>query len=258
MPRHGVFNANQVKLAYRHLLARARWCAALLFLMGATPAFGSGTFGGSLDITSDYLVRGVSRTDHEAALQLDLHYLHSSGFFGGLFASNSRIDPYEPRDAELSAFIGYAFHPNDDWRARVLYTHYAYPFNHGGPEYDYDELNAEIAYQGWLEFSVVYSPNAPRYVPAPYRELYGVSEQAAEVNLQHPVYRTLSLIGGAGYAYLHGPEPHGYVYYSLGAAYELGAFSLSLSYVDTTAGAKALFYNGAASHRVVGTVIWRF
>jgi uncharacterized protein (TIGR02001 family) len=258
MQRHGVLNANQDQLAVRNWCAHLRWCAALLFLSGAPRIFAAGTFGGSLDVSSDYLVRGISRTDHEAALQLDVHYLHSSGFFGGLFASNSRINPYEPRDAELSAFLGYAFHPNDDWRARVLYTHYAYPFNHGGPEYDYDELNAEIAYQGWLEFSVLYSPNAPRYVPAPYRELYGVSEQAGEVNLQHAVYRTLSVIGGAGYAYLHGPEPHGYVYYSAGAAYDWGPFSLSVSYVDTTAGAKALFYKEAASHRVVGTLIWRF
>jgi uncharacterized protein (TIGR02001 family) len=258
MPRHGVFNANPDQSTVRSRPPRLRWCGALLFLSCASRVLAAGTFGGSVDVTSDYLVRGISRTDQEAALQLDLHYSHSSGLFAGVFASNSRIDPYEPRDMELSAFVGFAFHPNDDWRARALYTHYAYPFNHGGPEYDYDELNLELAYQSWLEFSVVYSPNSPRYVPAPYRELYGVSEQAAEVNLQHPVYRTLSLTGGVGYAYLHGPEPRGYVYYSAGAAYDIGAFSLSLSYVDTSAGAKALFYNEAASHRVVGTVIWRF
>ena len=258
MQRHGVLNANQEQYAVRHLLSRLVWCVVLLLFSGPSRVFAAGTFGGSFDLTSDYLVRGISRTDQEPALQLDVHYLHSSGFFGGLFASNSRIDPYEPRDAEVSAFLGYAFHPNDDWRARVLYTHYAYPFNHGGPEYDYDELNAEIAYDGWLEFSLTYSPNAPRYVPAPYRELYGVSEQAGEMNLQHPIYRKLSLTGGVGYAYLHGPEPHGYVYYSAGAACDFGPFSVSLSYVDTSAGAKALFYNEAASHRVVGTLIWRF
>jgi hypothetical protein len=34
--------------------------------------------------------------------------------------------------------------------------------------------------------------------------------------------------------------------------------SLTLSYVNTTAEAKALFYNAAADGRWIGTIIWRF
>jgi hypothetical protein len=34
--------------------------------------------------------------------------------------------------------------------------------------------------------------------------------------------------------------------------------SLVMSYVDTSAAAKALFYNTAAGGRWTGTVIWRF
>lgn len=39
--------------------------------VAAAPA--AGTFGGSLDLTSDYFVRGISRSNDEPALQLDLH-----------------------------------------------------------------------------------------------------------------------------------------------------------------------------------------
>ncbi len=99
-------------------------------------------------------------------------------------------------------------------------------------------------------------PTAPRYVP--YRGLLGVSSESAEVDLQRPLLAKLSATAGVGYSYFAGPEPAGYAYWSVGAAYDLAPVSLALSYVDTTAGAKALFYNAAADHRWTGTVIWRF
>jgi hypothetical protein len=68
----------------------------------------------------------------------------------------------------------------------------------------------------------------------------------------------LSATGGVGYAYYGGPDSAGYAYWSVGAAYDLAPVSLVLSYVNTAASAKALFYNAAAENRWTGTVIWRF
>lgn len=213
-------------------------------------------WGGSVGLTSDYLVRGISRSDNQAALQLDLHYLNASGFLAGLFASNTRIDPDDPRDVELNAFLGFAWNAGNDWRGKVLASHYAYPWNRDGSGYDYDELDADLAFQEWLDVGIVYSPNSPRYVP--YRGLLAVSSESAEVDLQRPLLDKLSGTAGVGYSYFAGPEPAGYAYWSIGAAYDLAPVTLALSYVDTTAGAKALFYNAAADHRWTGTVIWRF
>ena len=47
-------------------------------------------------------------------------------------------------------------------------------------------------------------------------------------------------------------------YWSVGAAYNLAPFTFVLSYVNTNAAAKALFYNAAADNRWSGTVLWRF
>jgi hypothetical protein len=102
----------------------------------------------------------------------------------------------------------------------------------------------------------VYSPNSPRFLP--YRGLAGVTSKTVEMNLQRPVLGKLSATAGIGYSYYDGPDSAGYAYWSAGAAYSIAPVSLVLSYVDTTAGAKALFYNGAASGRWTGTVIWRF
>jgi len=217
---------------------------------------GADLWGGSLGITSDYIVRGISRSDNRAALQLDLHYLNASGFVAGLFASNTRIDRDEPADVELDAFLGFAWTAGTEWRGKILASHYAYPWNRRGSGYDYDEIAVDAAFQDWLSAALIYSPNAPRYVPL--YGLAGTSSKTAELSVQRPVLGRLSGTAGVGYSHFGGPEPTGYAYWSVGAAVDLAPVSLTLSYVNTTAGAKALFYNAAETRRFTCTVIWRF
>jgi uncharacterized protein (TIGR02001 family) len=229
---------------------------------GAQPCVGADVWGGSLALTSDYIVRGISRSDNDPALQLDLHYLNTSGFVAGLFASTVQIRPGAPKDVELDAFLGYAWAMGGDWRGKVLANHYAYPGSHAGSGDDYDELDLDLAYQEWLDFSLSYSPNGPRYstygAPAGYGGLAGASCRSAEVNVQRPILGKLSATGGIGYSQLGGQYPGGYTFWSVGAAYNFAPVSLVLSYVDTTAEAKALFYNAAVGGRWTGTVVWRF
>ena len=215
-------------------------------------------WGGSLALTSDYFVRGISRSNDQATPQLDLHYSNSSGFLAGIFASNTQIDSYQPRNVELSAFIGFAWSIGEEWRTKILVSHYAYPWNNAGTQYNYDELDVDLAYQGWLHLSVGYSPNAPRYVGYPYDSLIGVTDKSAELSLQRPILGKLSATAGVGYSFLDGPDSGGYAYWSIGGSYDLKSVSVVLSYVDTTAEAKSLFYNAAATGRWSGTVIWRF
>ena len=226
------------------------------FVYGMPRCAAADVWGGSLAVTSDYVVRGISRSNDQAALQLDVHYLNSSGFVVGMFASNSRIDPGEPIDVELDGFLGFAWTAGSDWRGRALLTHYAYPWNRFGSGYDYDELDMDVTYQEWLKAGVVYSPDAPRYSPS--RGLYGVTSESAEIGVQRPVWRKLSASVGVGYSRFEGPYPVGYTYWSAGAVWDMAPVSLAIAYVDTSAAAKTLFYNAAAGGLWTGTVIWRF
>jgi uncharacterized protein (TIGR02001 family) len=228
------------------------------FAMGSTRCLAADAWGGSLGLTSDYLVRGISRTDDQAALQLDLHYANSSGFLAGFFASNSRIDGTEPRDAELSGFVGWGWNISPDWRTKVMVRHYAYPWNRRGSSYNYDELDVDVAYQGWLHLNLEYSPNSPRFLPTPYLTLIGETQKSAEISVQRQIWRKLSLTAGIGYSFLDGADSAGYTYWSAGAAYDIRSVSFVLAYVDTSGAAKALFPNAAATGRWTGTVIWRF
>jgi uncharacterized protein (TIGR02001 family) len=237
-------------------------CAGVALLVGfgcvSTQVRAADEWGGSVALTSDYFVRGISRSSDHAALQLDFHYSNPNGFLAGVFASNTQIDSRESEDAELSGFIGFVWNIDEAWRARVLASHYAYPWNHAGSHYNYDELDLDISYQGWLHFELGVSPNSPRYLPFPYPGLIGVTEKSGEVSAQRQIFGKLSLTAGVGYSYLDGPDPGGYVYWSGGAAYDFQSLTLSLAYVNTSAGAKALFYNAAASGQWMGTLIWRF
>jgi uncharacterized protein (TIGR02001 family) len=239
---------------------RVRAAAALLVGLGplAAQSLAADEWGGSVAVTSDYYVRGISRISDHAALQLDFHYSNPNGFVAGVFASNSQIDRRWAMDVELSGFVGFVWNIDDAWRARILANHYAYPWNHAGSHYDYDELDLDVSYQGWLHFGLGYSPNSPRFLPFPYPGLFGVTEKSAEISAQRQIFGKLSLIGGVGYSFVNGPESGGYTYWSAGAAYDFKPFSLALAYVNTSAEAKALFYNAAATGDWTATVIWRF
>jgi uncharacterized protein (TIGR02001 family) len=239
---------------------RLRAAALLLVGLGgvSTHSRAADEWGGSVVAASDYFVRGISRTSNNAALQLDLHYSNPNGFVAGAFASNTQIDPGEPKDVELSGFVGFAWSIDEAWRARVLASHYAYPWNRAGSHYNYDELDLDASYEGWLHFDLGYSPNSPRFLEYPYPELIGVSEKSGEVSAQRQIVGKLSLTAGVGYSFLNGPSSGGYAYWSGGAAYDIGSLTLAAAYVDTSARAKALFYNAAATGQWTGTLIWRF
>jgi uncharacterized protein (TIGR02001 family) len=209
------------------MMRRLRGGAALsAVLVIATPrCLSADLWGGSVDITSDYLVRGISRSNDHAAGQLDLHYVDSSGFVVGSFASNTQIDPGATRDVELNEYLGLVWAASSDWRGKVLAAYYAYPWNSDGSHYNYAEFDLDVTYQEWLDVSLGYSPSAPRFLRS--GALVRVGAESAELNLQHTLLGKLSGTAGIGYYELGGPPPTGYAYWSVGAAYELAPVSLA-------------------------------
>jgi uncharacterized protein (TIGR02001 family) len=232
--------------------------AALIMIASLVPRLLSAAevWGGSLAATSDYLVRGISRSNQHAAVQADAHVAFESGLIGGVFASSAQFDSGDSRNAEVSAFAGFSFRQTGSWRTRVLASYYGYLWNDSGSQYNYAELALEAAYDNWLGFAVVYSPDAPRYLRS--QGLMGVNSTSAEVNLRTPWRRHFAAAAGAGYSELGGPNARGYAYWSAGGVADFSPCSISLFFVDTDANAKKLFYSGAAHNQWTATVIWRF
>jgi uncharacterized protein (TIGR02001 family) len=226
-------------------------------LLSARSGFAADSWGGSVTAGSDYLVRGISRTDDHAALQFDFHYTNTSGLIAGVFASNSQIYPDASEDVELSPFVGFAWTASDDWRTRVLVAHYSYPWNRAGSRYDYDEVDLEAQYQGWLNAGFTYSTNTP-YISRYEYQLRSAALESAQIALQHRLVGKLTGNAGVGYAYLAGPNAVGYGYWSVGLTYDLRPFTLAATYVGTTSQPEVLFYGTSGGGRWTGTVIWRF
>ena len=232
--------------------------AAIFFAALGLPRWSCATesWGGSLAATSDYLVRGISRSNQGPALQSDLHVATDHGLIGGVFASSTQFDSGDRRSAELSAFLGRAWQVNGAWRAKMLASYYGYVSNDAGSRYNYMELGFEAAFDEWLDLDAVYSPDAPRYVLG--RGLSGVTSTTAEISVRTPWNHRVAATAGAGYSHLAGPGGGGYAYWSAGGVLDLAPCSFSLAYVNTSAEAAALFYSGAAHNRWTATVIWRF
>lgn len=230
---------------------------SLSLLAAARAAPGADLWGGSVALTTDYLVRGISRSDQDPAVQLDVYYVADSGLIAGAFASNARLDPRQSWTAELDGFLGLTWVAGGDWRGKLLAVYYAYPRAQAmGQSYDYAEIDVDLYYRQWLGVSLSYSPVAPRF--GPYGSFERVASKSVEINVQQPLRGRLFGTAGIGYDHFAGGEPSGYVYWSLGLVYDLSPVSLSLSYADTDVAARSLFYENASRGRWIATVTRRF
>jgi uncharacterized protein (TIGR02001 family) len=214
------------------------------------------SWGGSAAATSDYLVRGISRSNHGAALQTDVHVATDSGLIGGVFASTVEFDAGDRRNVELHGFLGFARQVSGAWRVKLSAGYYGYAWNDSGSHYNYAELGFEATYDDWLDIDAVYSPDAPRYVTG--RGLAAITAKSADITARTPWRHRLAASAGVGYSQLGGPGGGGYAYWSAGAVVDLAPWSLSLAYVNTSAAAAALFYDAAARSRWTATAIWRY
>lgn len=107
----------------------------------AAPNVLPGDIGGSAALTSDYVFRGISQSDENAAIQGSLDWTHETGAFVGVWGSSVDFDDGDQASAELDWYAGWAgeFRPVEvDLRA----IYYSYPGADTPRDYDYWELGA--------------------------------------------------------------------------------------------------------------------
>lgn len=118
---------------------------------------------GTATAVSDYIFRGLTQTWGRPAVQGSIDYVHSSGVFASLWASNISKKVVAGSNAEIDLSLGYKGAINDQWSYGAGVISVFYP---GGswnkmrwgdrPDqtYDFTEANAFIGYK-WV--SVKYS-----------------------------------------------------------------------------------------------------
>lgn len=227
------------------------------------------TVGADVDVTSDYIYRGLSESGDHPALQMDLHASTAGGTFGGVFASSldRHVDPYAAGEAD--PYLGQRFMLDSSWNAAL--TAYSHNYVGGAQEAsdDYQELAASISYMDLWTASLSAVPNAVRYADGHRAGRY--PGYIAETSAQWLMATGLFLTGGVGYYSVdggtyrisgNGPLVHlaraGYAYGNVGLAYQYRRWRLDVGYFLTEHQAQELFPYPTANRHVAATLSWQF
>lgn len=117
----------------------------------AASAWDDWSVSANVGLYSDYIWRGVTQTNNEAALQGGFDVEHSSGFYAGVWASNVEWTTdggyMDDNSLEIDAYAGYAFDISDiSFDIGVLQYMYPGDSTAGATEVDATEVYAGLGY----------------------------------------------------------------------------------------------------------------
>jgi uncharacterized protein (TIGR02001 family) len=189
-------------------------------------------FSGNVSLTTDYLYRGVTQTDHRGAIQGGFDYADPSGFYAGVWGSN--ISWLEDAAAgtsgyiagaglELDTYAGYSSSFATDFTYNVGFLRYNYS---GEKTTDTVSANTNELYGslGWKMLSAKYSRS--------FTNLFGVADSVGssylELNASYTVEGPavdLSAHYGKQTVAGTGNDPLTYSDYNVKAAKAFGAYT---------------------------------
>lgn len=114
----------------------------------------SGGLSANLGLTSDFIFRGQTLTDHRPAAQGGLDWTHPSGFYLGTWGSNVHI-PDSPAKAEVDFYGGYNYSITSSLSAGLGVMYYSY---YRGSEGNTVEYPLQLNWKE-LKLGASYSPH---------------------------------------------------------------------------------------------------
>lgn len=194
-------------------------------------------FAVTLWLVNDYKFRGVSQSQEDPAFQAALDYTHPSGFYAGIWGSSIDFTPEhavveDHANVEIDTYIGYKHKFADAWTGDLELLRYNYPGTRNGFHYNYNELIGKLTYDDHYTFMLGYSNDV--FNSGENGIYYGAS---AAFDL--PAELTLNT--NVGYYDLDDALGRGYVDYGIGLSRKFGAFTGSLTFVDTNKQGDKLF-----------------
>lgn len=130
---------NNIKVkAHLAALAAAAGCAL------AAPTH-AGDLSANVSVTNNYIWRGLTQTENEAAVQGGIDYADDSGFYVGTWVSNVNYGPSDVYSYEHDLYAGYAFSTGDiSWDFGYLYYNYDKE-----AEFDFGEVYGSVGVGGF-------------------------------------------------------------------------------------------------------------
>lgn len=207
----------------KSLLVAAVAFSALFAGSAAMAQDDAGDLSFNVAATNNYVWRGVSQTQDNAAIQGGVDYKKGS-FYVGAWGSN--VDFGDDTSTELDLYVGIT--PTvGDWSFDFGYIHYMYPNECDTCDYNFGELKGAVSHS--LGKGTV---GAAMYLSADELE-----DPYYEINASYPLTDKLSLSGAVGnYEGIQvSPTKEGYATWNLGATYALtDALSLDVRYSEAS------------------------
>jgi uncharacterized protein (TIGR02001 family) len=158
------------------------------------PATGFAEFKATVTATTDYVWRWYSKSDNNFALQANIDYEYSAGFYAGASVSNVGFgysDFKDPAKVEITPYLGWSYSISDDWRLDTQWTRYLYDGNIFGHQPDYNEFYLLLHYRDILTARASFAEN--------YYDL-GKATGNYELTGRYPVTDSLELSSSIGYS----------------------------------------------------------
>lgn len=214
----------------------AAFFAILLYLPSSSSAnvggyVFPGDFRGSVTTASEYVFRGLSRTDEKPAVQGSFD-LHLYDFYLGVWASNADFGANDDVSVELNFYGGYRADLGSGFSLDVGAIQYKYPSSDTRLDYDFYEFYTKLKKDfGYFitDFDLYYAPDY-QYDAGP-----GVY---MSFGVEMPIYKEFHFIGHYGYQTMHdeGDFPFGGDYgdWEVGFGYDdFYGIDFKATYIDT-------------------------
>ncbi|OBU66130.1 hypothetical protein A9K58_13465 [Stenotrophomonas maltophilia] len=214
-----------------------RALAGLALCAGAAFQSHAATFTGTAALANDYVWRGSSQTQGDAAVQAGFKASAGPGWYASVWGSNVEFAPETHASSELDFVAGWSGGLADDWALDVNLTHYRYPST--TVDLNWTELNSTLTWKQNYWLQVAYSPDA---LATGERGVY------AQLGGRLPVSDTVRLEAAVGHYWLEEAYNERYTHGQLSGIWAFKApFELRVTAHATDSAAKRLFPDQAGS-----------
>jgi uncharacterized protein (TIGR02001 family) len=203
-------------------------------LLVSMPSVQAGTEVGGFDVsgnvalTSDYMWRGTTQTNEEAAIQGGIDIGHESGVYVGTWASNvnflegNAVNAEDRANIEIDLYMGYKGSMDDfSYGARAAY--FFYPGTTKAQDLEFEEYQLSTGYSlGDTSLNLVYD-----FAP----DLGGADSHHVNLKVGHTL--PIGLGFGAQVGRQDQDRAEAYTYYGASVSYDFAGLNASLNYSDT-------------------------
>jgi uncharacterized protein (TIGR02001 family) len=224
-------------------------------VIAASPSAWAGP-GGSIDITTDYVLRGVSQTEGNPAWQGDLHWEFPAGVSAGVWGSQVELVP-RSYSWELDGYLQWRHQLSSDLDLAAAATHYGYPGDPRAFNYNYDDLRLSLTWRDQWQIAASWSPNVTLYS---YSE--GLSTNRTVYTMEASWHRDLparlNLTAGVGIYWPPGLDYASYGYGDATLGWKYGHWRVNLALIWVQDATHRQYSPGPAGGPLVATLAWVF